>query len=87
IVLLEENRTLLADNCLVIALAASVDEIMKRLNNDTDRPLLQGDKKQLISQRLQEREGMYDFAHYTVNTTDRDISSITDEIIHIVQGS
>ncbi len=84
--MLEENRTLLADNCLVIALTASVSEITKRLNNNTDRPLLQGDLEQSIRQRLREREGLYDFAQITIDTTDRDVFSITDKIVKIIQA-
>lgn len=45
---------------LVVCLTASPETILKRLENDTTRPLLSGDKKSQIASLLETRKPLYD---------------------------
>lgn len=76
------------DNCLemkqagwVYQLIASPLEIIRRVKQNTQRPLLKGNLESRVHQLLKEREGMYDFADYVVDTSNRTISEIVQEII------
>lgn len=45
---------------LVVCLTASPQTILQRLENDTTRPLLSGDKKTQIAELLEKRKPLYD---------------------------
>lgn len=70
IVLRPENRRLLKRTAQVVYLHASVNDLWRRLRNDTKRPLLQGGDGLGRLQRLsQEREPLYrEIAHFTIET-------------------
>lgn len=53
-----ENRKTFA-NAHVVCLDASVDEILRRLDGDDERPLLQGDKRARVEALLQARRAAY----------------------------
>jgi len=60
-VLLEENRTRLRERGLVIHLQATVDEILRRTQNDRSRPLLQTpDKRERVTELLEQRRPLYE---------------------------
>src|SRR5690606_17550227 len=86
IVLRPENVRLMREFGLVIALHASAEEIIRRLSGDTDRPLLRGDLRQRVSRLLEERRGMYDFAHVQVDTTTLTVAEVVDRICRHVTG-
>lgn len=83
IVLSEENRRLLGKSGVVVKLTASVDEIVRRVSEDTGRPLLQAadDLRARVERMLDERAGLYEFADFAVDTTGRDVGEIAGEIL------
>ena len=77
-----ENRKLLKNAGFVIYLKASPETIIERLKNDTTRPLLQReDKEAAVRELLEKREPVYqDAAHIRVNTDNKTIDEIVNEI-------
>lgn len=88
-VLSEANRNLMKQSGDVVALTASADEIVRRVGQDENRPLLQSDTglRARVEELLAARKGLYDFANLTVDTTGRSIQSITAEIIQNLSSS
>jgi shikimate kinase len=60
IVLNPDNIADFSESGLVVCLTASVDTIFDRLEHDTTRPLLSGDKKDQIRALLETRRPLYD---------------------------
>lgn len=80
-VLAEQNRALMRAAGLVVCLTATVDEIVRRVSADENRPLLQGDDlRTRVETLVKAREGLYDFAELTLDTTGREISAIVGDI-------
>ena len=69
IVLAEGNRRLLRDKSIVLYLRVPVEELCRRVANDTQRPLLQGsDPRERLRQLLADREPLYRaVAHFTLD--------------------
>lgn len=69
-VLCAENRTRLRERGLVIYLEATVDEILRRTQNDRARPLLQAaDRRARIEELLGQRRALYEAtAHLTFHS-------------------
>ncbi len=80
-VLLPENRIALKQNGFVVLLTAMPETIIKRVREDKNRPLLQGDLAERVHQLLRDRENAYKFADFTVDTTDLAVDEIVDTII------
>lgn len=80
IVLRRENVRVMKESGWVISLHAGEEEIIRRLAGNTDRPLLKGDIRQRVSRLLRERKGLYDFAHFQVDTTHLTVSEVVDRI-------
>lgn len=79
----KENRQLLKENGMVFFLYATPEEIMKRLEEDESRPLLKGDKKQLIMKLYEERMGLYkETANVVIDTTGKEIEEIVKEMVN-----
>jgi len=53
---------------LVVCLKASAELVFQRLENDTTRPLLAGDKKAQIASILETRQPLYDAIAHGVDT-------------------
>jgi shikimate kinase len=83
IVLRKENRELMKRNGWVIHLYAEPEEIVRRLQRagHEERPLLQGDLREKVWEIVQARQGKYDFADLIVDTTERSVSEIAEEIV------
>jgi shikimate kinase len=60
IVLNPDNLADFEQNGLIVCLTASPETIFQRLENDTTRPLLSGDKKGQIAGILEARQPLYD---------------------------
>jgi shikimate kinase len=83
-VLAEVNRDRLRSSGLVVALEATVDEIVRRVSADENRPLLDtevGERRQRVEQLMAARQGLYDFAELCVDTSARDVESIVEEVM------
>ncbi|WP_094093499.1 shikimate kinase [Paenibacillus physcomitrellae] len=67
-VLNPDNCRLMLDKGWVVALKADADTILRRVGEDSNRPLLAGGARERILRLLEERKNAYDFAHCTVDT-------------------
>ncbi|MED4959533.1 shikimate kinase, partial [Paenibacillus macerans] len=74
------------ENGLVIALTASADDIIARVGEDENRPLLAGGAKERVTALLEERKNAYDFAHHTVDTTGKNAEQVALEILTRCRG-
>ena len=86
IVLSPVNRQLMLENGFVVSLKASVETIVSRLSGDTTRPLLQGDIDSRVRKLLKEREGLYDFADLSIDTTEKTVSDVIGEIEKVTKA-
>ncbi|MGC5327070.1 shikimate kinase [Brevibacillus sp. SYSU BS000544] len=80
-VLRPNNVTIMMLHSIVITLTAAQEEIIKRVSQDTNRPLLAGDVRERVASLMEARKGLYDFAPVQVDTTDRSVENIVEEII------
>lgn len=78
-----ENHALLKQLGTVVYLKLTSETVMKRIGNDTSRPLLQTpDKEARVREMMQEREPMYQAAADVIVEVDHgNIPEITAEII------
>lgn len=67
VVLDPDNMADFNSSGLVVCLTASPEIIFQRLENDTTRPLLSGDKKEQISGILETRKPLYDAIRHQIN--------------------
>jgi shikimate kinase len=82
IVLNPDNIAWLSKGGLVVCLQASVDEILRRVENDTTRPLLQtGDRRAKVEALLAKRAPLYAAIPFQIQTDGRSIEEISAEII------
>lgn len=79
----EENRRILKSLGRVVYLSTDVDELVRRLNKDTTRPLLSGgDIREKITSLMEKREAIYrEAADIVVDTTGKGFRQIYDEIV------
>ena len=68
IVLDPDNITDFEKTGLVVCLTASPETIFQRLENDTTRPLLSGDKKSQIAALLEKRKPLYAAIAYQIDS-------------------
>lgn len=80
VVLRKQNVENMLKKGTVVALFASEEELIRRLTNDTGRPLLAGGVAQRVRTLLQERAGAYDFAPIQIDTTGKSLQAIVAEI-------
>ncbi|MDF2722907.1 MAG: shikimate kinase [Paenibacillus sp.] len=85
-VLAEENRRLMLDNGVVVALTADVQTIIERVQNDPNRPLLKGNAKQSVPELLEKRKHAYDFAPIQIDTSNRTAEQIADLIAETMRN-
>ena len=83
VVLREENVEKLKKQGKVVLLTASPEEILQRVQENEERPLLKGKKnKEWICQMLEERSDKYEMAaDVTVNTDKKTVLQICEEMI------
>lgn len=80
IVLKKENRDYMKKHGIVFFLYCSPEKTYARLENDTSRPLLKGDKRKEIASRLVERMDRYLEADYVIDTSDLTIEETVAQI-------
>lgn len=80
VVIREENRNLMIEYGLCVALTAQADTIIKRVKNDPGRPLLQGGVEERVHTLLKQREGMYDFAPIQLVTDGKSVEEIIGDL-------
>jgi shikimate kinase len=80
-VLRPENVAAMLHAGTVVALTATEEELIRRLEQDDQRPLLAGGVAERVKTLLRERKGAYDFAPIQVDTTGKTVVAIVDEIM------
>ncbi|MNO26622.1 Shikimate kinase [compost metagenome] len=85
-VLRQENCGLMKDNSWVVALSATADEILSRVGEDANRPLLAGGARERITTLLEERKHAYSFAHVTIDTSGKSAEQVSAEILMHYRG-
>lgn len=81
------NRALFRSWGTLVCLAASVDEILKRVGDRDDRPLLPaGERREAALRLLREREPAYRDCDLEVETTGKSADEVADVIERYVRG-
>ena len=73
--LAKETRELLAQHALTVHVQVPLAEIIRRLETNDTRPLLQGGNHERITMLYNEREHLYDFAHAVVSGTNLQLAA------------
>ncbi|NLC43973.1 MAG: shikimate kinase [Clostridiales bacterium] len=82
IVLNPYNVELMKENGIVIGLKANTDTLWERLKDSTNRPLLNNENPREALQRLyQQRMGLYDDAHISIQVDEYSPAELIQEII------
>ena len=80
-VIRDENRRAFKENGITICLTAHPDSIYGRIRHEMHRPLLQGpDPQARIRELLAAREQFYRQADFIIDTSERSVDSVIDEI-------
>lgn len=78
----ESTRKILLSNTKVIYLKTSAQEILERIENTNNRPLLKGNMNlENIKHIIDNREINYNKAHITIETDKKKINKIVEEIL------
>lgn len=85
--LAEENRAIMLANGLVVALTANVETILRRVQNDPNRPLLRGNAEKAVPELMEARKHVYDFAHIRIDTSSMTVEQIVDRIAERLQSA
>lgn len=82
-VLKEENITCMKEHGLIVLLTATPETVYKRVQNSTDRPILNGNMNiGFIASLMEKRKTRYlEVADLIIETDDRSVLDITKEII------
>lgn len=85
----QENFSCLKESGWIIALYASPETIYKRIEGKRIRPLLlkQEDPVKKLEEILNNRKPIYAQAHFHVDTENKEIDEIADEIISLLEPS
>lgn len=86
-VLRKENCLEMTSRGWVVALKATVDEIVSRVGEDPGRPLLAGGARPRIEALLEQRKQAYDFAHVIIDTSGKSPEEVSAEILTHYRGS
>ncbi|NMA69986.1 MAG: shikimate kinase [Desulfitobacterium sp.] len=84
-VLNPDNWSDLAKSGVVFGLYAPLDVIYQRVGHRNDRPLLRGERKE-VEELWARRQPVYNQADYTIDTTDKGIDEVVEEIYQIYKG-
>ncbi|WP_096201235.1 shikimate kinase [Bacillus sp. FJAT-45350] len=80
IIIKDENRQIMQTKGKVIFLSCSLNEIIRRTEGDTTRPLLKGKKLEEIANLYESRLPLYQEAELVVDTTNKSVTDIVKEI-------
>lgn len=87
-VIRESNRKHLKELGTVVTLTANVDDIVRRVGRNDERPLLKGgDLRELVVRKLKERENYYKDAHLTVDTSKMSAFEAADVIVKYLEDN
>ena len=81
------NLSTLQKNGIIIYLKADIEELFKRVKNETQRPLLkEQDPLEVIKKLIKKREKIYLMADITIITDNKSPEKITEEIIKAIKN-
>lgn len=81
------NLSNLQKNGIIIYLKADIEELFKRVKNETQRPLLkEQDPLEVIKKLIKKREKFYLMADITIITDNKSPEKITEEIIKAIKN-
>ena len=81
------NLSNLQKNGIIIYLKADMEELFKRVKNETQRPLLkEQDPLEVIKKLIKKREKFYLMADITIITDNKSPEKITEEIIKAIKN-
>ncbi|MCD8502257.1 MAG: shikimate kinase [Bacillaceae bacterium] len=83
IILHKKNRQAMKESGIVIFLYCEIKEVITRLRDDQSRPLFKGTLEEKEN-RFQERLPLYREANFTINTTKKEVESIVEEIMLLI---
>ena len=88
IILLDNNRDLLAARGTVFYLSTPINIQVERTSKDKDRPLLKnGDPSKILTNLHEARKHLYkSVSDYVVNTENKSSDEVADEIIRLVKN-
>lgn len=82
-----DNLSNLQKNGIVIYLKANIEELLRRVKDETQRPLLQEkDPLDVIKNLIKKREKFYLMADITIITDNKYPNEITEEIIKVIKN-
>ncbi|MGQ9626858.1 MAG: shikimate kinase [Anaerolineae bacterium] len=82
----EENRRCMSDSGLVICLTCQVEEILRRLSESDDRPLLAvSERKREIESLLARRRAAYEAIPHRIDTTGLTVDEVAEQVIALWQ--
>jgi shikimate kinase len=84
-VLNPQNWEALAQNGIMIGLHASIEAILNRIGHKNDRPLLKG-SREAIEKLWSDRQACYAQADFTVDTSEKNIDEVVNEILARLGG-
>jgi len=85
-VIKKENRDLMKRSGRVINLVASPTTILRRLQDDDERPLLRDSKSlQQIQKLLMERESFYAEADIRIDTDEKNVEDVVRDILSFLE--
>lgn len=84
-VLNPENWKELSQYGIIIALYAPLKEIYERIGQRNDRPLLKGSRRE-VEKLWVERQPIYEKADYVIDTAEKSIDEVVEEIILVIKG-
>ncbi len=86
IILDEDNRRILKNNCTLFYLKSTPEMIYKRVNDQKKRPLLNvADPKAKIEKLLKIRAPLYREADFTINSDGRTPQDMAEEILKVIK--
>ncbi len=81
-----ENMDRLENNSVVVCLKARSEVIYDRTKNNSERPLLNvEDPLKALNKLIEEREKFYSRCDFSVDTSDKKINEIADDIIRFIK--
>ena len=81
IVLNKNNLDLLKEKGLIICLKARPEVVYRRIEIFNNRPLLKENLYKSIIRLMKEREGLYNQADFTLDTSDLELDQVIDQIL------